>query len=117
MKKLISLNLYKDNKLETSYNKINAIYQNNTYTFIIDEVKTSISNNLFIRENNEFKFTLDILNKESTYLLKNNNMLFDVDIINLSSKNENNNIILEYRLSSNENDMKIELINEGDLNE
>ncbi len=117
MKKLISLNLYKDNQLTNSYHKINALYKNDTYSFVIDKIKTSLSDVFFIRENNEFKFILNLKNQSSTYLLKDKNMLFDIDVINLSSKNVDNNIILEYKLSSDDSNMKIELIIEGDLDE
>ena len=117
MKKLISLKLYKDKKLANSYHNIKSLYNNNTYTFIIEDIKTSISDKYFIRENNEFKFTLDIIKKEGLYLLKENNMLFDIDVLNLSSKMNDNNIILEYRLSSDESDIKVEMNIEGEINE
>lgn len=117
MKKILNLRVYKAHKITNEYLNIKALYVNNTYTFKIDGVKTTISKNLFTRENSEFKFSLDLINREGLYLLKENDMLFDIDVLKLSSKFTNRNIILEYRLSSDEDIIKIEIDIEGDVNE
>ncbi len=117
MKKLLNLRLYKAKKIENEYLNIKALYNNNTYTFKIDGIKTIISDKIFTRENNEFKFTLDLINKEGLYLLKESDILFDIDVLKLSFKFTERNIILEYRLSSDEDDIKVEIEIEGDLNE
>lgn len=117
MKKLISLKLFRDKKLESKYSDIRALYVNNCYTFKIDGIKTSVSNKIFTRESNEFKFTLDLEKREALYLLKDNNMLFDIDVLELTSKFSDNNIILEYRLSSDEAIIRVEISIEGEINE
>ncbi len=117
MKKLLNLRLYKAKKIENEYLNIKSLYTNDTYTFKIDGVKTSINKKMFIRENNEFKFSLNLITKEGLYLLKENDMLFDIEVLKLSSKFTDNNIILEYRLSSDEDIIKIEIDIEGDVNE
>ena len=117
MKKLLNLRLYKDKKIENEYLNIKSLYNNDTYKFKIDGIKTTISNKVFIRENSEYKFTLNLITKEGLYLLKENDMLFDIDVLKLSFKFNDNNIILEYRLSSDEDDIKIEIDIEGDVNE
>lgn len=116
MKKQITLRLYKNNKLENEYQNIKCLY-NNSYIFVIDMVKTTIDETKFIRENDEFKFYLDIKNKQATYLLKEQNMLFDIEVEKISYKNENDIIILEYRISSDESNIKIKIEVKGDLDE
>lgn len=117
MKKLINFNLYKERRLEKEYTCIKAIVNNDSYLFKLDDVKTTLNSEYFTRENDEFKFTLNIKEKEATYLLKEQNMLFDIDVEKISFKCEKNNIILEYKLSSDEDNFKIELIDKGEINE
>lgn len=116
MKKVISLKLYKDNNLENEYQDIKTLY-NKSYIFVIDNIKTIIDEEKFIRENDEFKFHLDIKNKQATYLLKEQKMLFDIKVEKISYKNENDIIILEYRISSDESNIKIKIEVKGDLDE
>lgn len=114
MKRPITLNLYKERRLEISYKDINALVNNSTYSFVIEGIKTTLNNEEFTRENNEFKFNLDIKNKQATYLLKEQNTLFDIDVEKINLKKENNNIILEYKISSDESELKIELIDKDE---
>lgn len=114
MKRPITLNLYKERRLEMSYKDINALVNNSTYSFIIDGIKTTLNDEEFTRENNEFKFNLDIKNKKATYLLKEQNTLFDIDVEKIDFKKVNNNIILEYKISSDESELKIELIDKDE---
>ncbi len=110
MKSRITLNLYKERRLEVSYTDINALINNATYSFILDGVKTTLNNEEFTRENNEFRFNLDIKNKQATYLFKSQNTLFDIDVEKINFKKDNNTIILEYKISSDEEEFKLELI-------
>lgn len=110
MKRPITLNLYKERRLEASYNDIFALVNNSTYSFIIENVKTTLNSEELIRENNEFRFNLDIKNKQATYLLKEQNTVLDIDVEKINFKKENNNIILEYKISSDEEEFKLELI-------
>ena len=107
MIKNINVSLYKDNRRELDFNNIKALSVNDTLSFIVDEIKTSINDNYFIRENDEFKFELDILNKTASYLLKENNNLFDIDVEEVIITKEDNTIIIEYKISSDENNIKI----------
>lgn len=110
MKKVITLNLYKERRLMYTYKDINALVNNSTYSFIIEGVKTILNSEEFTRENNEFRFNIDIKNKQATYLLKEQNTLFDIDVEKINFKKENNNIILEYKISSDEESFKLEII-------
>ncbi len=109
MQKVITLNLYKEKRLLESFKDINSIFSNNTYTFFIDGIKTTLSDKIFIRENNEYKFILDINKKEAIYNLKEINKLFNIEVTFLNLKKENKNLTLEYKLSSEEQKIKIEL--------
>lgn len=117
MKKLINLNLFKERRLEQEYKDIKAIEKDNEYIFSLDGVKTIISATRFIRENNEFKFELDIKESSCTYYLKEKNMSFDIEVEKVMYKKENNNIILEYNISSDEETFKIEIKIKDDINE
>lgn len=117
MKKLITLNLFKERRLEQEYKDIKAIEKDSKYIFSLDGVKTIISTTRFTRENNEFKFELDIKERKCTYYLKEKNMSFDIDVEKVMYKKEDNNIILEYKISSDEETFKIEIKIEDDINE
>lgn len=110
MKKTITLNLYKERRLEASYDNINALVNNSTYSFILDGIKTTLNSEEFIRENNEFKFHLNIKEQQATYLFKEKNTLFDIDVERINFKKQKNNIILNYKISSDEEEFKLELI-------
>lgn len=117
MKKLINLNLFKENRLEQEYKDIKAIEKESEYILSLDGVKTIIGATRFIRENNEFKFELDIKERKCTYYLKEKNMSFDIEVEKVMYKKENNNIILEYKISSDEETFKIEIKIKDDINE
>ncbi len=117
MKKLITLNLYKERRLQEEYKGIKAIEKDGEYIFSLDGVKTIIGSTRFIRENDDYKFTLDIEERKCLYFLKSQNMSFDIEVEKLMYKNENNIIILEYKISSDEEEFKIEINVEDDINE
>lgn len=117
MKKIITLNLYKKYRLENEYKNIKTIEKDDEYIFSLDGVKTIIGENRFIRENNEFKFVLDIKERNCTYYLKEKNMFFDIEVERVMYKKEKNNIILEYKISSDEEIFKIEINEKDDINE
>ena len=50
MKKTIKISLFKNNRLELEENNISALYNNDKYSFIINDVKTSLSKDVFTRE-------------------------------------------------------------------
>ena len=117
MKKIITLNLFKERRLENEYKGIKAIEKDGEYIFSLDGVKTILSDTRFTRETNEYKFNLDIKERKSTYLLKERNMSFDIDVEKIEYKKEKNTIILEYKISSDEETFKIEINEEDDINE
>ena len=102
MKKIITLNLFKERRLEQEYKGIKAILKDSEYIFSLDAVKTVISPTRFTRETDEYKFNLDIKERKATYLLKEKNMSFDIEVEKIEYKKENNTIILLYNISSDE---------------
>lgn len=117
MKKIITLNLFKERRLEQQYKNIKALEKENTLIFIIDGIKTSLNESLFVRETDEYKFSLNINDKKCLYTLKEQNMSFDIEVEKVVYKKEKDNIILEYKISSDEEKFKIVINVEDDLNE
>lgn len=117
MKKIITLNLFKERRLEQEFKGIKAILKDGEYIFSLDAVKTVVSSTRFTRETEEYKFNLDIKERKATYLLKEKNMFFDIEVEKIEYKKENNTIILEYKISSDEETFKIEINEEDDINE
>jgi len=117
MKKIITLNLFKERRLEQEYKGIKAIEKDCEYIFSLDGIKTILSPSRFSRETEEYKFNLDIKERKATYLLKEKNMSFDIDVEKVEYKTEKNIIILEYKISSDEESFKIEINVEDDINE
>ena len=109
-----TLCLYKNEKLLKKYENINIISKDNRHSLIIDDTKTIISKDNIIRENNEYRFELDITNKKATYLLKDKNAMFDIDVERISYNNEKNITIIDYKISSDNENTKIELIMNGE---
>lgn len=106
MRTSINLKLLKNNKLEKEYNSINAIKKDDSYSFIIENIKMCISNKLFTRENNEFSFRLDIEKKECLYLLKEKNLTFDIKVEKIILNNEKA-LELIYKIETDEEEFKI----------
>ena len=117
MKKIITLNLFKERRLEQEFKGIKAILKDGEYIFSLDAVKTVVSPTRFTRETEEYKFNLDIKERKATYLLKEKNMSFDIEVEKIEYKKEKNTIILEYKISSDEETFKIEINEEDDINE
>ena len=117
MKKIITLNLFKERRLEQEYKGIKAILKDSEYIFSLDAVKTVISPTRFTRETDEYKFNLDIKERKATYLLKEKNMSFDIEVEKIEYKKVKNTIILEYKISSDLETFKIIINEEDDINE
>ena len=109
MKKRIDLKLYKNNKIEQEYYNKTCIENDNNYTFIIDNVTTKISNTNFIRETSDYFFNLDIIKKSCLYILKTNNLEFDIEVKKVNYYQNENKIILDYEINTDEEPFKIEI--------
>lgn len=117
MKKLINLYLFKENRLEEEYKDIKTIEKDSEYILSLNGVKTVLGPTRFTRETNEYKFELDIKERKCLYTLKQQNMSFDIEVEKVMYKKMKNNIILEYKISSDEENFKIEIKIKDDINE
>ena len=118
MKKNINISLYKNKRLELEENNIAALFNDEKYSFIINDVKTTLSNNFFTRETNEYLFTLNIVDKKCTYLLKERNMTFDIDVEKIEFERRRQITSLIYKISSDEEEFKVIIEElEGEINE
>ena len=98
----INFKLIKDNKNIINENNINYIIHNNKILFNIDGIKYSYSNNIFIKENKEEIIKLDFKKELCTITLKeyNNSLNLNINLINI--ENNNNFIIIEYKIETEE---------------
>ncbi len=110
MIKKYNIYLYKDNKLEKSYKNIKGINKEKEISLILDEIKTIIKENELIRENNEFKFNIDLIAKTSNYLLKQTNIIYDIEVIDANIIKKEKEIIIKYRIETNEEEIQIRII-------
>ncbi len=112
--KKATLCLFKNDELLKKYEDINVISNDNRHSLIIDNVKTIISKENIVRENNEYRFDMDIIKKKATYLLKEKNTLFDIEVEELNYIDDKTKTIIEYKISSDEEKTRIELIMNGE---
>ena len=117
MKKIITLKLYKSDRLEKEYKDIKVIKNNGEYIFYLDGVKTVLSSTRFTRETEDYKFYLNIKERKSTYQLKDKNISFDIEVEKVVYKKEKKYIILDYKISSDDEEFKIEISEKDDINE
>ena len=110
MIKKYNIYLYKDNKLEKSYKNIKGIHKEKAISLILDEIKTIIKENEVIRENDEFKFNIDLIAKTSNYLLKQTNIIYDIEVIDSNIIRKEKEIIIKYRIETNEEEIQIRII-------
>ena len=110
MIKKYNIYLYKDNKLEKSYKNIKGINKEKKISLILDEIKTIIKENELIRENDEFKFNIDLIAKTSNYLLKQTNIIYDIEVIDSNIIRKEKEIIIKYRIETNEEEIQIRII-------
>ena len=106
MLKKYNLKLYQNSKL-IQEDIIKAITNNNKISFIHKDVKNTIDNDTYIRENKEYKFLIDLINKKSSYLLKNNNILYDIEVYASSIEKNEKKIIIKYNIETIEQSIKI----------
>ena len=119
MKSVLSLTLYNENEKileikDVEYHKekeeISFVHDNITYT-----IGTKKEKQYFIRESDEFTFSLDITKRTCTYLLKETNTMLDVQVIDCSLEQRKNEIILEYDMESTEGKNKVHIdLKEGE---
>ena len=114
MKKIININLYKDDRLQEEYKDILAIVDKESYKFKLNDVTTIISNRYFQRENKEYKFKLDFINNEASFYLKTHNKLIPVKVEELSYNRNEKDLTVIYKIETDEEKFKIYIEEKGD---
>ena len=107
MIKYINLTLFKNNRREQEHKNIKAVYNNESYSFLTDKVKTKLNDKSFTRENEEFLFDMDLINQTASYLLKEKKSTFNIEVEYIKYEKNDNIITLEYKISSDDEIFKI----------
>lgn len=119
---LINMKLFKDDKqyydLKNIESKVKNNENNKVLEFIIDNIVNTYiideSGCIFIRENNEFKFILDTIKKEATYLLKEIDTTFDIKVEKCDLIKNDNRLTIKYQLETDDN-LNIIEITKGEM--
>lgn len=93
--------------LEKTYNNLEKRDNILRFNMLDYDTLIDLNNHLFSRENDEFKFVLDILNKKCTILLKKENMTLDINVDLCELNVMNNEITLEYIIESDDSKNRI----------
>lgn len=110
MIKKYNIYLFKNEELEKEYKEIKTIDKDGKIIFKIDDIKTTINKDEIIRENNEYKFYLNIPKKNSYYILKSHNLSYDITVEKAQIKRINNEIIINYKIETNDEEITIKIV-------
>ena len=114
MLRTIKLKLYKNNHLELEEKNIKCIEQRGNYSFKLKDSKMIINDRMFIRENDEFKFSLSFKEKTCTYLFKERNITYDIKVEKLEFHKNSTNIEIIYKIETDESETRILLEKDGE---
>lgn len=104
----LSLILYKESSPIFNIKNCDYINKDNVISFIYDNTNYRIINNeIFERENKEFKFTINLLKKECIYILKETNTTLSITVLNSSINIKEKEIIIKYNIETDNSDIKI----------
>ncbi len=109
----VNMKLYKDNDEFYNVSNIESSFEDNILKFVVENTNNEFNLNdygcIFTRENDEFRFILDLINETSTFLLKETDTLLDVKVERCSFKRKKDEIIIEYQLETDDCLNKIHL--------
>jgi hypothetical protein len=119
------MKLFKDDEKYYDLTNIETKIVNNdtdkVIEFLIDNIINTYKLNengcIFIRENAEYKFTLDTINNQSTYLLKETDTLLDIKVEKCEYKKTAEKITIKYQLETDDNLNTIEISIQGEAYE
>jgi len=100
----VNLKFKKNEEIILDFRNKKAELENNILTIIIENYQyiVDLNNQLFIRENEEFYFKMDIKNKKAIYNLKELDKIFDIKVKYSELKNKNNLYNIKYKLETEE---------------
>ena len=105
--KLINFKLEKNEETIIDKNNIKCIESFNKITFVIDGIKYSYDNNIFIKETEEDIVSLDLKNNICKITLKPQNMSLNLNINVIENKKIDNIISIKYKIETEENIVNI----------
>lgn len=105
--KLINFKLEKNEEIIIDKTNIKCIEQFNKITFVIDGIKYSYDNNIFIKETEEDIITLDLKNNTCKITLKPQNISLNLNINVIENKKIDNIISIKYKIETEENIINI----------
>ena len=110
---LIKMKLYKDDDVFYDIKDINGTFLDDILKFEVENTNNEFNLSdygcIFTRENDEFRFILDLIEETATFLLKETDTLLDVKVERCNFKRKKNNILIEYQLETDDCLNKIEL--------
>ena len=110
---LIKMKMYKDNDVYYDIKDINGTFLDDILKFEVENTNNEFNLSdygcIFTRENDEFRFILDLIEETATFLLKETDTLLDVKVERCNFKRKKNNILIEYQLETDDCLNKIEL--------
>ena len=89
-----------------------TIINDNTYTFLTDDIKNTINitdNLIYERESKEYYLYLNFNTKECLYTLKEPNLKLSLKVTNASYQIDNHNLIFTYQLESQDTPITINI--------
>ena len=102
----VNMKLYKDNDIFYSLENIESSFEDNILKFNAENTDNEFNLNdygcIFTRENDEFRFILNLIDETSTFLLKETDTLLDVKVERCNFKRKNDEIIIEYQLETDD---------------
>ena len=105
--KLINFKLKKNKENIIEKTNINCIERLNKITFVIDGIKYSYDNNIFIKETDEDIISLDLKNNICKITLKTQNISLNLNINVIENKKVDNIITIKYKIETEENIVNI----------
>lgn len=104
---------YINGNINKSYENINYKFDvlSKKYNFFLDNIENNIyitDRLIFIRESDEYIFSLEIGDKSIGHIkMKNDNYEFDLDVENAEYKNQKGQIEFTYKISGDEEQHKV----------
>ena len=110
---LIKMKLYKDDDIYYDMKDVNGTFLDDILKFEVENTNNEFNLSdygcVFTRENNEFRFILNLIEETATFLLKETDTLLDVKVERCNFKRKKNEILIEYQLETDDCLNKIEI--------
>ena len=106
MLKTAKFTLSKNDNIELT-KTLKIIDNNNEYSFKLDGFKMILNNRYFLRENEEYKLHLNIIDKTCILHLKEKNLQYDINVEKIEYNNNEGKTELIYKIETDDFENKI----------